>query len=192
MSGAALEIRESTEITPGPNEGALARLWRNAGALSEALRTEDGRRFRVIYPGRGSARAGPDFRDSVIAMKKGELLTGDVELHVAAPDWDSHHHDVDPNYNGVILHVVFYPKGRVASAQQSGTRAPVASVATAAEALGRAEGGRLHLPGGLRGWMRSAWARFWTVPGTSASTGAARGSRWSWRQPTPMRRSTAP
>ena len=105
----------------------------------------------MVYPGRGSARAGPDFRDSVIAMETGELLIGDVELHVAAPDWDSHHHDVDPNYNGVILHVVFYPKGRVTSDQQSGTRVPVASVATAAEALRRAEGGRLDLPGGLRG-----------------------------------------
>ena len=41
MAGAALAIRETTEVTPGPNEGALARLWRNADALSEALRTED-------------------------------------------------------------------------------------------------------------------------------------------------------
>ena len=87
MVGAALAIRESTEPTPGPSEGALARLWRNADAMSEALRTEDGRRFRVVYPGRGSALAGPDFRDSVIAMETGALKAGAWACWPGCGEW---------------------------------------------------------------------------------------------------------
>ena len=50
-----------------PSEKALAVLWQRAHALPEGLVTQDGRRLKVIYPGRPNHRAGPDFHDAIIA-----------------------------------------------------------------------------------------------------------------------------
>ena len=94
----------------------------------------------MVYPGRRSARAGPDFRDSVIETETGDLLTGDVELHLNAPDWRHHRHHVDPNYNGVILHVVLHPRGSKLSEQQSKTAVPVASLEPVVDMLTRVDG----------------------------------------------------
>ena len=125
---------------PAPyGESALAVLWQRAHTLPDGLLTEDGRRFRVVYPGRPSGRAGPDFRDSVLATEDGRLVTGDVELHVEAPGWRSHGHDTDPGYNGVVLHVVLRAGGSVSSPQQSRATAPVASLEPVVDRLRRAD-----------------------------------------------------
>lgn len=112
-----------------PSERALEVLWQNAHTLVTGLVTEEGRRIRVLYPGRVNRRAGPDFRDAVIATESGERIAGDVELHLSAPDWYAHRHDADPNYNGVVLHVVLWPKGGKVSRQRSSMEVPVASIA---------------------------------------------------------------
>ena len=108
-----------------PTERARADLWQRADTLAEGLVTKDGRRLKVIYPGRKSSRAGPDFRDAIIATEEGDRLTGDAELHLRAPDWYAHGHDGDPGYNGVILHVVLWPRGESMSWQQSRMNAPM-------------------------------------------------------------------
>lgn len=118
-----------------PSERALALLWQRAHTLSQGLVTQEGRRLRVVYPGRANSRAGPDFHDAVIATEAGHLIYGDIELHVNAPDWYGHGPNADPNYNGVILHVVLWPRGAVSSHQQSGIKAPVASIAHVAPSL---------------------------------------------------------
>ncbi len=110
------------------SEDALAVLWSRAHMLAEALVTEDGRRLRVVYPGRRSAAAGPDFRDAVLVDEAGGRLVGDVELHISAGGWRAHGHHVDANYNGVALHVVFSPKGSRVTRLQSGMEAPVAAL----------------------------------------------------------------
>ena len=119
------------------SERALATLWQRSHTLPDGISTEDARRFRVVYPGRANPRAGPDFLDAVLADDKGKLVTGDVELHLDAADWYAHGHDVDPGYNGVVLHVVLQPKGAAGSWQQSGTKAPVASIAAVVQKLGQ-------------------------------------------------------
>lgn len=126
MVSHALTVREA----PGPayepaGEDAVARLWSMAHTLPHGLKTEGGAPFRVLYPGRPGGPAGPDFLDSVIETPDGKRITGDVELHVDAPDWYRHGHHGDPAYNGVILHVVMRPVGRGTSAHQSGTTVPV-------------------------------------------------------------------
>ena len=88
-----------------------------------------------MYPGRANPRAGPDFLDAVLADDSGGMVTGYVELHLNAADWYAHGHHVDPGYNGVVLHVVLRPKGGAESRQQSGTKAPVASIAAVARQL---------------------------------------------------------
>ena len=144
MSVTALKKRGSKQPASKQMERAVARLWRNAPTLSEGLLTEDGMRFRVLYAGRASGRAGPDFRDSIIETEAGELLTGDVEIHVDAPNWYSHRHNVDPNYNGVILHVVLYTRGNKTSEQQSKTKVPITSLGPVADLLGRIERPTAH------------------------------------------------
>ena len=81
-------------------ERLLAKLWKERAARLTGLRTEAGKRVRVVYPGRSGASAGPDFRDALLEVEGLGLVTGDVELHIRQADWKSHGHGGDPNYNG--------------------------------------------------------------------------------------------
>ncbi len=121
------------------SESALSALWGRAHTLADGLLTEDGKRLQVIYPGRPNARAGPDFRDAVLLDSEGKTVTGDIELHTNAPNWYSHGHHSDPNYNGVVLHVVFSPKGSAYTQQHSGMQAPIASLEAVAHRLDKAD-----------------------------------------------------
>ena len=106
------------------SEKALADLWQRTARLPAPLVAQDGQRFRVLYPGRRSARAGPDFRDAILRGDDGRRVVGDVELHLRAPDWYSHSHHADPNYNGVVLHVVLRPRGRPIRAARQAAPSP--------------------------------------------------------------------
>ena len=121
------------------SESALAALWSRAHTLADALITEGGNRMRILYPGRASSRAGPDFRDAVLLNEEGDTVTGDIELHTSAPGWYAHGHETDPNYNGVVLHVVFSPKGHENTRQQSKMRAPIVSLEAVADDLESAD-----------------------------------------------------
>lgn len=76
------------------------RLWRQ-----HDVATVDGRHVFVIDPGRLNTDSGPDFFNAKISIG-GHLWAGDVEIHVKASDWHRHHHDGNPAYDSVILHVV--------------------------------------------------------------------------------------
>ena len=128
------------------SESALAALWSRAHTLADALITQGGARLRIIYPGRPSALAGPDFRDAVLQDDEGKTITGDIELHTSAPGWYAHGHDTDPNYNGVVLHVVFSPKGHETTRQQSRMHTPIVSLEAVADDL---EGADVNIVSGL-------------------------------------------
>ena len=108
-------------------ESLLARLWKERASREKSFRAGDGRRFRVIYPGRVGTSAGPDFRDAVLEQEGLGLVRGDVEVHVRQRDWDAHGHGKDPRYNGVVLHVVGGTDGTVTTLH-SGSRVPVVSM----------------------------------------------------------------
>ena len=108
-------------------EKLLTRLWRERASREASLRAGDGRRFRVIYPGRVGTGAGPDFRDAVLEEEGVGLVRGDVEVHVRRSDWESHGHGTDPRYNGVVLHVVS-DTDTTATTLRSGQRVPVVSL----------------------------------------------------------------
>ena len=114
----------------GPEE-AVVRLWQNADRLASGLVTQDGKRLKVLYPGRRSSSAGPDFRDCVLSTDAGDIVVGDVEVHVNAGGWSAHGHHVDSNYNGVVLHVVLAPNGRSTTTLESRAEAPVAAIGVA-------------------------------------------------------------
>ena len=105
-------------------ERLLAKFWKERAARQTGLRTEAGKRVKVVYPGRSGVTAGPDFRDALLEVEGLGLVRGDVELHIRQSDWDSHGHGGDPNYNGVVVHgalVVYSGETRL----QSGSLAPV-------------------------------------------------------------------
>ena len=92
---------EITDFT----ERFLYHIW-DAGHLKPDLMTVSGKKIKIIYPGRFSSSAGPDFREAVISIDN-DLIHGDVELHKTTYDWKAHGHVDDPNYCRIILHVVY-------------------------------------------------------------------------------------
>ncbi len=117
-------VAERTEPIP---ERVLWRLWKKRAALHEGLRTEAGRRVRVLYPGRPGTSACPDFRDALLEIEGLGLVRGDVELHLRQRDWAAHGHSTDPNYNGVVVHGAL----QVDTAEtplQNGGRVPMVSL----------------------------------------------------------------
>ena len=110
----------------------IARLWQKRAARQADLRTEGGARLRVLYPGRSSGAAGPDFRDALLEIEGVGLVRGDVEIHLHQRDWVGHGHREDPNYNGVVLHAVVAPESPT-TALRSGRQAPVVSLAALME-----------------------------------------------------------
>jgi len=105
-------------------ERLLAKLWKERAARQTGLRTEAGKRVRVVYPGRSGTSAGPDFRDALLEVEGLGLVRGDVELHIRQSDWDSHGHGADPNYNGVVFHGALEVHSEE-TLLQSGGQAPV-------------------------------------------------------------------
>lgn len=130
--GGSVRFARIGEPRRGPEE-AVAQLWQNADRLASGIVTEDGVRLRVLYPGRRSSAAGPDFRDCILITDSGETITGDVEVHVTTAGWTAHRHHVDPNYNGVVLHAVLTPSGPSYSQLESLARAPVAVLRSGSE-----------------------------------------------------------
>ena len=121
-----LHVRERPRQPP-PLERALAQYWRDHGASLPPLQCDDGSRLRVVYPGRASAAAGPDFRDAVLQRETGEVVRGDVELHLRRRGWEAHGHHTDSGYNGVVLHVVLHG-GDTPIRLASGRRVPTAAL----------------------------------------------------------------
>ena len=85
------------------SEAALAERW--AAGFRGALRLEDGRPLKVVFPGIPGGGAGPDFRGAILDAG-GDLLRGDVEIHLLASGWRAHGHHLDPAYADVVLHAV--------------------------------------------------------------------------------------
>ena len=130
------------------NEGDLARLWQGQRFPPEALRTREGRAFRVIYRGRATGGPGPDYRDAIISAAE-ELLQGDVELHVRTSDFRRHGHHRDPAYDRLVLHLVFRHDEDGETQLAGGRRVPVVALADWVE--GRAQE--------IRSWLErpTAW-----------------------------------
>lgn len=105
------------------DEAELARLW--AAGARGPLRLADGRSLRVIFPGVPGGASGPDFLGAILDAA-GDLLRGEVELHLRASGWRSHGHHRDPAYAGVVLHVVAEnDSGAIATLHASGRSVPV-------------------------------------------------------------------
>ncbi len=91
-------------------EDLLQFIWKYLYFNQSHLVTESGEELQILSPGELNTDAGPDFHNARIRLN-GILHAGPVELHIKASDWDRHGHGSDPNYKGVILHVVWEADG---------------------------------------------------------------------------------
>ena len=95
---------DSTAVHSREPELAIQKQWAAVPRGAE-FKLSNGGTLRVLSTGTWNRTPGPDFRNAKLELN-GNLLRGDVEVHVAASDWISHGHGVDPMYENVILHVV--------------------------------------------------------------------------------------
>lgn len=88
-------------------EDLLYYIWRFRLFDFKNLKTTKGDKIEITETGLRNTDAGPDFIMSKIKIDK-QLWAGNVEIHVKSSDWNLHRHFLDPAYNNVILHVVWF------------------------------------------------------------------------------------
>jgi hypothetical protein len=86
-------------------EQFLYHIW-DGQHLKKKLKTITEEKIEVIFPGNWNTNRGPDFKNAVIKID-GKIKHGDVEIHRKSNEWKLHKHNEDPNFNSVILHVVY-------------------------------------------------------------------------------------
>lgn len=107
-------------------EKLLQKIWWRGDFNREAAVTSDGRRVRIVDPGKWNLLGGPDFRAARFAIGDERETTGDVEVHLRAGDWEAHGHARDRAYDAVALHVVLFPpEGRQVTRGGGGKEIPV-------------------------------------------------------------------
>jgi len=89
-----------------PSEDFLHFIWKTKSFNLENLRTTSGEKIQIIKFGIHNHNAGPDFLNGHIKIGE-QLWHGNIEIHIKASDWQKHKHEENPNYDSVILHVVF-------------------------------------------------------------------------------------
>ncbi len=90
-----------------PDERLAQCIWFDSLFVHDTLRTDSGKPIEIVQPGRWNLEEGPDFRDAKVRIG-GELLQGDVEVHLAADGWRQHRHHLNPQYNAVVLHAYLW------------------------------------------------------------------------------------
>lgn len=87
-------------------ESLIHYIWSLQYFDKTSLLTTRGEPLVLFHPGMLNTNAGPDFSNARLSV--GDIKwVGNVEIHVYASGWFEHHHDLDPAYDSVILHVVW-------------------------------------------------------------------------------------
>ncbi|MFT3870577.1 MAG: DUF2851 family protein [Nibricoccus sp.] len=105
-------------------EKLLQQIWLRGDFDQARARTTDGRPVRVLQVGRWNRLGGPDFKQARIDIG-GEIVSGDVEIHLHASDWAAHGHSSDRGYERVVLHVILFPTDELATLGCDGHRLPI-------------------------------------------------------------------
>lgn len=116
-------------VTDGIDERVVADVWERQAYPPEALERLG---FRLLFRGLPSDAGGPDYQEAILVRGGREVLRGDVEFHVRSSDWFGHRHHLDPRYEDVVLHVVWYDDA-IATVTLSGR--PVPTLALGATVL---------------------------------------------------------
>ena len=92
---------------PHPPERVLQSVWHHQRLQRDQLQTIDGQPVRVLHPGFWNHEAGPDFRGAVVQIGAEAARSGDIEIDLTRQNWRAHHHEGNPSFSNVILHVVW-------------------------------------------------------------------------------------
>lgn len=88
-------------------ESFLHYLWKFKKFRWNVAKTTEEKELVLLHVGiHNENHAGPDFFNAKIQIDN-QVWAGNVEIHLKASDWYAHHHEKDPAYDNVILHVVW-------------------------------------------------------------------------------------
>ncbi len=125
-----LEEHGQPQGSPVPShEDEVVRRW-FALPVGTCLPFSDGGSCQLVFHGRVGSAAGPDVHDALLRFtsQDGRTVVGDIEFHIYASDWFSHHHQSDARYNNVILHVVLVCDTTTPILRSDGTPMPMCSL----------------------------------------------------------------
>jgi hypothetical protein len=88
------------------NEHFLYYVWQYRLFNENDLTTSSSSIIEIIHPGFRNNSSGPDFDMSKIKIN-GLLWVGRVEIHVNTSDWYKHRHQENPDFDQLVLHVVW-------------------------------------------------------------------------------------
>jgi hypothetical protein len=88
------------------SEDFLHFIWQYQLLNHSELKTVTGEVVKVLHQGTHNKNSGPDFSLAKINISN-TTWVGNIEIHVRTSDWFKHHHEKDPKYDNIILHVVF-------------------------------------------------------------------------------------
>lgn len=108
------------ENTHTYRESLFQWIWEQVEFDCQNLKTTCGKIVNIVDPGVRNHGAGPDFLQAHLAID-GLTWHGSVEIHKTTSGWRAHHHDEDPNFNNVILHVVYADNSRKKILRNDGT-----------------------------------------------------------------------
>ncbi|RAJ06195.1 DUF2851 family protein [Arenibacter echinorum] len=87
-------------------EDLLHFIWKYKKLQLENLKSSKHEAVQILDVGLHNLLSGPDFFNAKIQIDE-QLWAGTVEMHIKSSDWYAHNHEIDPNYENVILHVVW-------------------------------------------------------------------------------------
>lgn len=88
------------------HEKLLHWIWENHHFNIRDIETINGQQVKIHSTGKLNKSDGPDFLSAEVSIGDFRWF-GSIEMHWSLSDWQHHNHHTDPNYNNVILHVVF-------------------------------------------------------------------------------------
>ena len=110
------------------DEHFVQTVWNEQRFFDFDLKSTDRRSIQVLKPGFWNSDEGPDFVHAELLID-GELHAGDVEIHISSSGWYNHKHHLDPRYNRVILHVVYWNDDiNLRTRLQNGKRIPTLEI----------------------------------------------------------------
>jgi hypothetical protein len=87
-------------------EKLLQYLWNYKVFKHFDFKDLEGNPVEISDFGKWNTDSGPDFLAAKVKINE-ITFAGNIELHVKSSDWIFHNHSHDPNYQNIILHVVF-------------------------------------------------------------------------------------
>jgi hypothetical protein len=87
-------------------EKLLHFIWKLKLFSFKSIQTTAKEKIELISIGTENLNSGPDFLNAKIRIDR-QLWVGNVEIHIQSSDWYQHQHEIDENYDSVILHVVW-------------------------------------------------------------------------------------